>query len=798
MSLIDKFKSTYSAIRYAAKNSETIDKVRILDENYPQTIRSFIGTLGSGVLDNTEPDFFDRRPSQIHTTDTVAEGIIGVTDVTVSPMDIYDMVNKDTYFTGLFEQLIEALFKNGWYIEVLKDKDGKLMGSMSIANEYEDKLKEIEYESKVKKQIYGDWGDGGGNVLLFTTRGPKGLEIKVEPFIDVGHTRVRVYGEGATRTVKKYVVETTERTPIYEVFPDKNFMMHLRYSEAGNYRFSTNPAKRAVYWYVLKKYLAGSALASHKNGLQDATIASPDYSALTDLMRAMSEGNDKVSSKSKKEYEKDPIKFLAKQSRLDDEIIRTRTGKAWYNNVLQKMRMPYKFQKVGRNLSEMKTIELIKLCNEEMGFAIRTSMGVINTKESKYSNAEVERDNWKELVLDAMKSKVEKVTERFYLPAYFPNYDPDIYKVRFGRNPSEEDIEIFNAKTARNKATADILNALQLIPGVKYNFDTNEIERVDEIEKPQDGKTDDVTPTADEIVLDDENKGKRLARRKKKVLVKSDIEFTRQQVGTATFASKIVNGRSTKRLQKSIANATSGQLKSYIDNLSVHNSLTEAIKNVEQDLPLIQTQGINVNTLGQLLAPFGKAGILEFTKTTKQRIMQRQVPAEAEDLLDAKSQLLIKGWGSLTKKQKDLILDFFSKDLNGYPGIDPTLAEDLQNELRVILEDLGIAGDNKIGVDQAVGQITKEIPSISKIRALLIATTESAQNLEAIRRQQYLLDGFKEHRWFTVRDSRVRPKHTENEERGWISVNKRFPSGERNPAEAVRCRCSVTYRKREL
>jgi len=93
-----------------------------------------------------------------------------------------------------------------------------------------------------------------------------------------------------------------------------------------------------------------------------------------------------------------------------------------------------------------------------------------------------------------------------------------------------------------------------------------------------------------------------------------------------------------------------------------------------------------------------------------------------------------------------------------------------------------------------VKDIRSAISDISESRASLIATTEVGHAIEGSR---YLIyskafpDGTKE--WLTVGDDRVRPAHRSNEAQGEIGINVPFSSGERSPADAVNCRCSVAY-----
>ncbi|MGL6337556.1 MAG: phage minor head protein, partial [Waterburya sp.] len=80
-------------------------------------------------------------------------------------------------------------------------------------------------------------------------------------------------------------------------------------------------------------------------------------------------------------------------------------------------------------------------------------------------------------------------------------------------------------------------------------------------------------------------------------------------------------------------------------------------------------------------------------------------------------------------------------------------------------------------------------------RAKLIAETEVAQIVEESRFTLYKEEGYKSKKWLTVKDSRVRGTHRNNEKDGWVLIDDSFSSGDQSPATALKCRCTCIYSK---
>ncbi len=157
--------------------------------------------------------------------------------------------------------------------------------------------------------------------------------------------------------------------------------------------------------------------------------------------------------------------------------------------------------------------------------------------------------------------------------------------------------------------------------------------------------------------------------------------------------------------------------------------------------------------------------------------------------MELKAQVLLKGWDSLTEEQQKRMEETYGTGLRDYTGMDTETAE----QVKITLEDL--AADETMTYKQAVSQLTERLAAMTPFRADLIITTEIPQAVEGTRYKMYTDNKYSYKKWFDVKDSRVRDSHRNNSAQGWISIGEGFASGERSPAEAFRCRCTVNYRK---
>lgn len=234
-------------------------------------------------------------------------------------------------------------------------------------------------------------------------------------------------------------------------------------------------------------------------------------------------------------------------------------------------------------------------------------------------------------------------------------------------------------------------------------------------------------------------------------------------------------------------------IKSYASKVKDYRTIEEARRKFKEDFPTISAVGFSVRTMKEQLLKFARQGIEEFEETTGEKRLQRGVddfvyPKGIDALVDAKAQLMVKGWDSLNPNQRKQIQTYYGKkQWSGYKGMEAATSEQ-------ILRELEKAYKETLGFDKSADRLQKIAPTMSRRQAELIVSTEIPQSVEASRYLTYTEAGYNEVRWLTVGDGRVRIAHSANERQGWIQVDGVFVSGSKSPAEEIACRCGLNYR----
>ncbi len=680
---------------------------------------------------------------------------IGITDNIISPLDLWELSNKDTFFSGLIDQFVTSVFKNGFFVKRKTDKNGVELGTEAEANKIYDILLNWDIMKKMQKRTYGKWFDGGGNYLWFTYKNGSKIDVGIENFLDSGMSRVQVFGNDSLQKISKYEVIDGSQQVVYNLDPTKGMVYHGRYSQGGDYRFSSNPAKKAVYPFILKKYIQGANQSRFTNGMQDPVVMTPNYDKLKSIFEYMQ--SNKISGQAMQEFMKNPIKFAAKLSEKDNNTIQTEMVGARNANKILKLSLPQDITKVATTNKDMQSIELIELCNNEMQLATRISKGVISTQDSKYSNAEVEADNFNKFVVDPEKSSIEWEINNIILEWIYPAFDKAVYEVRFGRDPDAEDLEIFRMKTERANAVSLLINPNKW----EFNPETFEWEKLDAT------NVDSKQSTVNKDTITDKKE-------------KDDVKEDRADKTVVTPSDKALKSPDAKKFQRIIKNAVENQLEGYIKKVSKYDDIKEARKNIKKDFPALSSSGLSVNTLKQQLIKQGNKGVKAFEEETKE--VKRAMLPFLVGLFDAKAVLLLKGWQFLDKDQQKDISEYFGDDFKGYEGLDEATRSQVETMLRDS-EDL----------EAFTALLNSELVDIATNRSNLIYKTETAQSVEASRYAMYEDEGYTKKKWASTRDKRVRPAHRQADMEGWIGINEAFRSGVTRPSWEKDCRCTLLF-----
>jgi len=544
----------------------------------------------------------------------------GVQDYTINAADVHQMVNQDTYFSSLLKTAEEQIFVKGGYFEAQKRRIPEL----------EAILEDNQVEKLLRKIFKYDFADGGGNWILY----PKNRQIVVDPFWAEGFHRAKVFGNDDTREIEKVQILSRARgyLPIFEVDLTKNNrFIHLgRYENGGHYLFSSNPAKRAVFWWMVKKYPA---------------IMSPAYDKMAAMVKAFSEQRPQVSGGGDnltQKFTNDFIKNFAQNADLTKEILKEATG-ARNNNKLIYLKSPVDITTIGRDNKSMESLELLRICNEEISFACGIGRGILDAEHSKFNNAEQMRDNFMNFVVKPYQRKFEKLLNEVILPFYSPEFRARDEKYIFGKEIGEEDIEIYKAKTERISSQADIITKLN---GTNYklNLETMEIEENVQTLPKEKGKEQITQKKIKETEIEDQIENKDNQRVDKKNLTETALE----------------SGKFSK-FNNSLQNAITKQIKDYIDKLESYNDTQTAIDNFDKDFKPISQFGLGVQPIKSQLVAFAKMGTESVQKELgkQKRDDINEIPAEILEILDIQSQILVKGWNSLKDSQMEIAEKFF-------------------------------------------------------------------------------------------------------------------------------------------
>jgi hypothetical protein len=722
---------------------------------------------------NSEPYFLDTSQQIL----SVGQDVIGLTDHAVSAHYLYEIVTKDTYFGGLFEQLVDNIFENDFYFQQKKGESGKLGNKYFLANG-KDILEENGYRDLITELVYGLRGDGGGNSLLMTTRNGSKLELRVENFLADGVPRVRVHGDQRNRMIIKYEVIDQIQMPVYTLDPKANFVKHIRYQRGGNYMFSTNPAKKAVYWYILKNRLAGATLSGHKNGFQEPYIVTTDYSQIKSIMEAM--GNSQISANTTREELRDPLKFISKQAEITDAILRSHIGDNRNTGQVIRLPLPAKIEKIGKSSQDLSTIEWLKICDEQIGYALRSSKGIIDTKDSKYANAEIEKDNWSSFVVDSLKTQLEKITLDYIIPILIPNYDATKYEFKLGREPSEEDMKIFEVKTRRNSSIATIIQKLSTVDGYEYDLEEDVIvKNPNMVSNATSKEKNDSVKVADTQDLKTEES--------KKVMSQQDEDKKKAKYEKEKQTDKIMRQYRKKHSIEEVSEDFANWLKRGIEKqlnerLDTLRGYTEDSKEAD-----IETQVLPINRFGVNVVSYkGKLSkaVNNFLNADVQ-IRFRDIKREVEDMIDARAEMMIKGIGSMSKERQGYVLEAFGKEFSGYAGFDKETSQ-------IISDIVSKAYKEGRGIKGATEDLKANIEGISDGRAKLIAHTDVAQSIEAVRYTSNIARGMDMKTWNTMQDSKVRQTHVDTQGET-VPVEADFSTGVNRPSWEFQCRCNLTY-----
>ena len=201
-----------------------------------------------------------------------------------------------------------------------------------------------------------------------------------------------------------------------------------------------------------------------------------------------------------------------------------------------------------------------------------------------------------------------------------------------------------------------------------------------------------------------------------------------------TITDEALESSFTSRFDKIVAAAIVRQLTKYSGILKGKDNLEQAQSDLEEDFPSISSVGLTVRTYKDQLEKIGAFATRSFIEAAGEEPTE-DVLRSLEGMLDARAEIMIKGWNNLDAVQRDRLLQVYSTDLEGYAGMDSETISEVNTIIR-----------NGITDEKSVNEVTEElvekIPDMSDNRAALIVNTEVNQSLAASRRLEFIEAGW--------------------------------------------------------
>ena len=125
---------------------------------------------------------------------------------------------------------------------------------------------------------------------------------------------------------------------------------------------------------------------------------------------------------------------------------------------------------------------------------------------------------------------------------------------------------------------------------------------------------------------------------------------------------------------------------------------------------------------------------------------------------------------------------------------DMSMVAATRERVRQLISEAIANGDSR----QTLAKRIREDFAFSRLRALMVARTETATAWGQGAKSAAVSQGREEKRWETQGDALVEEACAQNAAAGWIGIDESFPSGADTIPEHPRCRCNVRYRHKPV
>lgn len=358
----------------------------------------------------------------------------GVTDTRFTPALLNYMFTANPLAFGIYNKIQNAIL----------GKKYKFCGKNELKNRY---YLELLNSSGFQKRLFESfipafWGVGGGNALYYLLKENGKPKIHLDPFIQAGDIRVRVYGDrGINNEPVKYEILQNGLNNVIYSFEGANLknVRHLKYSTpSGDSLIGTSPVISLVKIWALKSKALTATETVFGNGLQASHIVALEVDKMSDVR-----GGVKLPD------------IQAISNKLAQEIVQGMTGLRNKNKAIVSP-VPITTTKIQSNNVEMETVKLIDIADDRTYIAYNMDKAVFDTSKSKYNNADLALDSvWK--AVQPQLNVFLGAEQEFVMPFLDSSYDPEKYPLRFEFDPTTQDFETAKLK---QETMAILLNSL--------------------------------------------------------------------------------------------------------------------------------------------------------------------------------------------------------------------------------------------------------------------------------------------------------------------------------------------------
>jgi len=353
---------------------------------------------------------------------------------------VISSVVKDPYVSGMLTVKQNLMFKRGWYVG----------GGKNSSKAITDHLKQLGIDD-ILQPIYTAYNTHGNGILFFTNRN----KLRFEPFLAEGHERVKVIADHINREILSYQV-CHLGSVLMEIPAGK--VLHIRNdSFDGDFRFGTGAVIAAVKAWFVKQEVLNDSQQKFRDGSQANGAFSPRYDFAKDSPEQIKRAVDGYDD------------FRSKVTQNRDNL----RGRNIFAPV------PINFDKFTMSNVDMGSLEFLREIRKEISAALGVSLAVVgDTAGTTFANAEQGRDNVSELIIESDKRKFDMII-KWVLKNSLIGYSELSNPYFFGREPTDEEIKSYEAKTDRANKQSDILVKLSKVQGYKLDLTTMEIKEAE-------------------------------------------------------------------------------------------------------------------------------------------------------------------------------------------------------------------------------------------------------------------------------------------------------------------------------